>query len=84
MDKMITEGKKSFPNCFIKTKVDVDNLTVEAHAKTKEGWIDLGLKSKIPLTILDNVNLVSSQVTSQVISQAPSQATSQSEGMIIS
>jgi hypothetical protein len=55
MSKMITEGKKLYPKSFIRTKVDVDNLSVEAHAKTAEGWVDLGYKCGIPLNILDTV-----------------------------
>jgi hypothetical protein len=58
MDKMITEGKKIKPNSFIRTRIDIDNLTVEAHAKTSEGWFDLGYKTSIPLNILDSVNTV--------------------------
>jgi hypothetical protein len=47
-------GKTRHPNCYIRTKVSVDNLTVEAHAKTTTGWVDLGLKSTITCDILDN------------------------------
>jgi hypothetical protein len=32
----------------------VENLTVEAHAKTASGWLDLGIKREIPLSILDS------------------------------
>jgi hypothetical protein len=53
MDKLIQEGKSRFPKCFIRTRVNVDNLTVEAHAKTSEGWIDLEKTTKISLDILD-------------------------------
>jgi hypothetical protein len=55
MSKMITDGKKLYTKSFIRTKVDVDNLSVEAHAKTAEGWVDFGYKCGIPLNILDTV-----------------------------
>jgi hypothetical protein len=74
LDSMINEGKKNFPNSFIRTKVDVDNLTIEAHAKTGEGWIDLGLKRDIPLTICDTTGNDLPVVT----------VASQSEVMIVS
>jgi hypothetical protein len=45
---------RSNPNFFIRTKVNVDKLTAEAHAKTEGGWLDLCLKKDIPLNILDN------------------------------
>jgi hypothetical protein len=77
MDKMITEGKKLKPNCFIRTKVDIDNLTVEAHAKTGEGWFDLGFKTSIPLNILDSVSTVP-QATQ------PSQASQSSQVEVMS
>jgi hypothetical protein len=53
LDTLIVEGKKKCPNVFICTQVNVDNLTIEAHAKTAEGWLDLGLKQDIPLNICD-------------------------------
>jgi hypothetical protein len=57
LDTLINEGKKSFPNCFIRTRVNMDDLTIEAHAKTGEGWVDLGLKCAIPLNICDTVEV---------------------------
>jgi hypothetical protein len=76
LDKMITEGKKKYPKCFIRTKVNVETLTVEAHAKTTDGWVDLGLHSNIPLNILDSV-------TTTTVALPTSQPT-QDENMIIS
>jgi hypothetical protein len=55
LDRLLTEGKKLSPKNFIRTRVDVDSLIVEAHAKTSDGWVDLGLKCDIPLTICDVV-----------------------------
>jgi hypothetical protein len=54
ISEMIKTGKAQHPNCYIRTKVSVDNLTVEAHAKTATGWVDLGLKCNITCDILDN------------------------------
>jgi hypothetical protein len=81
LDKMISEGKKKYPKCFIRTKVNVDTLTVEAHARTTEGWVDLGLNSNIPLDILDSVT--TSALASSTVAPSASQPT-QDENMIIS
>jgi hypothetical protein len=61
---LVAEGKRTHPNCFIKTRVNVDNLTIDALAKTDKGWVDLKLTKQIPLNILDNNPLV--QAESQV------------------
>jgi hypothetical protein len=59
LNDVVTAGKALQPNCFIRTKVNVENLTLEAHAKTASGWLDLGLKRNIPTDILDlNVSTV--------------------------
>jgi hypothetical protein len=55
LDNLITQGKKLAPNCFIRTRVNVDNLYVDVHAKTTDGWKDLYLKTCIPLDICDKV-----------------------------
>jgi hypothetical protein len=54
LNELVTAGKRVQPESFIRTKVNVETLTVEAHAKTSTGWLDLGLKRNIPLDILDN------------------------------
>jgi hypothetical protein len=54
LDTMVKNGKTRFPNSFIRTKVNVDTLTLEAHAKTESGWVDLGLNCQIPTSVLDN------------------------------
>jgi hypothetical protein len=83
LDNLITEGKVKYPNSFIRTQVNVDQLTVEAQAKSGEGWIDLGLKRAIPLNILD----ISTEVNSTAvvpISASATPASSQDEVMCIS
>jgi hypothetical protein len=55
MDNLVTQGKKLSPNNLIRTRVNVDDLYIDVHAKTKEGWKDLGLKTCIPLDICDKV-----------------------------
>jgi hypothetical protein len=50
---LVKQGKQLQPDCFIRTKVNVDKLFVEVHAKTASGWLDLGIKKDIPLNILD-------------------------------
>jgi hypothetical protein len=45
----------------------VDDLTIEAHAKVGDNWIDLGLKTTIPHNICDQVSTDTQVVSSQVI-----------------
>jgi hypothetical protein len=54
LGELVRESKKTNPNSFIRTKVNFDKLTIEAHAKTEGGWVDLKLLREIPLNILDN------------------------------
>jgi hypothetical protein len=58
LNELIKLGKAKIPNCFIRTKVNVEKLYVEAHAKTASGWVDLDLKRPISLDILDNSTVV--------------------------
>jgi hypothetical protein len=58
LDNLVTQGKKLAPGCFIRTRVNVDNLSIEVHAKTKDGWKDLYLKTCIPTDICDTVSTV--------------------------
>jgi hypothetical protein len=55
LDNLITQGKKLAPNCFIRTRVNVDNLYIDVHAKMTNGWKDLHLKTCIPLDTCDKV-----------------------------
>ena len=50
---MIQNGKNTNPDCFIKIKVDIDNLMLTAHARKEDTWIHLKLDTVIPLDILD-------------------------------
>jgi hypothetical protein len=76
LDNLISEGKVKYPKAFIRTQVNVDQLTVEAHAKSAEGWIDLGLKRDIPLNILD--------INTEVTALVPVSASTQDEVMCVS
>jgi hypothetical protein len=51
LDKLLKEGKKKCPDSYIRTRVNVDSLTIDVHAKTGEGWLDLELACPIPLDI---------------------------------
>jgi hypothetical protein len=62
---MVKQGKQAQPDCFIRTRVNIDSLTIDAHAKTESGWLDLGIQRAIPLNILDN-SVSSSIETMQV------------------
>jgi hypothetical protein len=56
LDNLVTQGKKLSPGNFIRTRVNVDTLSIDVHAKTKEGWKDLHLKTCIPTDICDAVS----------------------------
>jgi hypothetical protein len=70
LNDIIKEGKALKPDCYIRTKVNVETLTVEALAKTSGGWVDLNLKRSIPLNILDNST---TQVAMDLAESEPSQ-----------
>jgi len=50
----IEEGKKLRPKCFIRNKVDIDNLKITTSARAENGWEHLDLDKVIPLDILGN------------------------------
>ena len=55
LNGLVTEGKKAVPDkTFIRTRVNVDKLCVDVHARIGDNWKDLGMSTKIPLTILDS------------------------------
>jgi hypothetical protein len=54
LNDLVKEGKRLQLDCFIRTKVNADKLTIDVHAKTSSGWLDLGLNRSIPTNILDN------------------------------
>jgi hypothetical protein len=51
---LVKVGKTKFHNSYIRTRIDIDSLSVDVHAKTETGWVDLNLSQSIPLTVLDN------------------------------
>ena len=51
-------GKKDFPKCYIKTKVDIDNLTLSAQARVENEWKPVGKAVPIPLDILDKFTVI--------------------------
>ena len=74
LNNLVTEGKKGVPDkTFIRTRVNVDKLCVDVHARLGDGWKDLGMTTKIPLDILDSAfsgfhnNLTAEQMDEDVI-----------------
>jgi hypothetical protein len=65
IDELIREGKKIRPNSFIRTRVNIDDLTIEAHASVDKKWVDLGLVRNIMTGVHDLVPLSNSQPQSQ-------------------
>jgi hypothetical protein len=53
LDNLLKEGKKILPKAFIRTRVNVDSLTIDVHGRTEKGWQDLNLACAIPLDICD-------------------------------
>ena len=53
LKQLVDEGKKAAPDSFIRTRVNVDKLTIDVHAKDGANWLDLGLSRDIPLNILN-------------------------------
>jgi hypothetical protein len=68
LNDLVQKGKSLQPDCFIRTRVNVENLTVEVHAKTASGWLDLNLKQSIPLNILGgNIDSITTTGTASAI-----------------
>ena len=55
LSELVVRGKLDSPENFIRTRVNIDKLTIDAQAKVKGTWVDLGLQRDIPLDILDRV-----------------------------
>jgi hypothetical protein len=65
IDELIKEGKRIRPNSFIRTRVNIDKLTIEAHASVDKKWVDLGLTKNIMPGPADEVFVPDSQPQSQ-------------------
>jgi hypothetical protein len=76
LDNLLKEGKKLVPKAFIRTRVNVDSLTIDVHARTDKGWQDLNLACPIPLDICDTAFSTVSTPSQAAPSQA-SQAVSE-------
>ena len=50
----IEEGKKLRDKCFIRNKVDIDNLRIITSARAENGWEHLDIDMEIPVDILGN------------------------------
>jgi hypothetical protein len=79
LNDLVKKGKSLKPDCFILTRVNVENLTVEVHAKTASGWLDLNLKQGIPLDILGGS--VSTPATASYNAIAAAASSQSCEGM---
>ena len=72
INDMIQEGKRLRKDCFIKVKIDIDNLKLSASARTSDGWDNLGLNQDIPLDILDKyVPISQSAMTTDILEVIP-------------
>jgi hypothetical protein len=50
LGSLLTEGKKKQPDCFIRTRVNAEQLTIDAFASVNKKWIDLDLCKKISVS----------------------------------
>ena len=57
LDSLVKEGKTIAPDLYIRTRVNVEKLTIDVHARDKDIWRDLGLSRQIPLDILDYASI---------------------------
>ena len=72
INAMIQEGKRLRKDCFIKVKIDIDNLKLSASARTDDGWDNLGLDQDIPLDILDKyISIGQSAMTTDTLEEVP-------------
>ena len=55
--EMITEGKRLRDKCYIRIKVDIDNLSVSAYARCGDRWEPLNITQRIPLDIMARTEL---------------------------
>jgi hypothetical protein len=71
MDSLVKKGKELKPDCFIRTKVNSENLTIDAHARTAEKtWLDLGISQTFGVEILDN-QVTSTPPTQMIVDDGP-------------
>jgi hypothetical protein len=57
IDEALKAGQYAKPGCFIRVRVSHETLTVVAHAREGNSWIDLGISKVIPIDILDPADL---------------------------
>ena len=75
INETIRSGKQIKEGCFIKVKVDIDNLKLSAAARTPDGWTDLALNKNIPLDILDKYVPFSSAPENSTVAEMADNAT---------
>ncbi len=53
IDEVLKEGQSAKPGCYIRVRSLQENLTVVAHAREDNGWVDLKIEKPIPVDILE-------------------------------
>jgi hypothetical protein len=69
LDALVTEGKNLKPDCFIRTWVNADKLTIGACASVNRKWVDLGLKKSLLISDVAAIEPVSGEMEVTVASQ---------------
>jgi hypothetical protein len=60
IDEVLKAGQSAKPGCFIRIRIHHDSLTIVAHAREDNKWVDLNLRKSIPIDILDSAELADS------------------------
>ncbi len=53
IDEALKEGQSAKPGCYIRVRIMQENLTVVAHAREDNSWVDLKIEKSIPIDILE-------------------------------
>jgi len=56
--EIVEQGKKKSPGKFVLTKIDIENLVINAFVRGESGWIDLDLKRDISTLLIDTSAVV--------------------------
>ena len=61
LNNLVKDGKTKAPDYYIRTRFNVEKLTIDVHAKVGSTWQELHLNYPIPLDILEPITLSTDQ-----------------------
>jgi hypothetical protein len=53
IDEVLKTGQSAKPGCYIRVRVNHESLSVVAHARDGDSWVDLDIAKVIPLDVLE-------------------------------